>query len=153
MGRIARLIVAGCVVASLLGACSSTSSGKGTRNKILSKSEYIDQADAICKSYGSRIDGVVSHAGNGLTLEQAQQIWNEKLIPLFRGQLADLRRLRPPRADQARIDKFLLDMSQAINTFAAKVSTANSVSEINAIHPTGLARFKKAAVAYGMKVC
>ena len=56
MGRTLRLIVAGCVVASLLGACGSDDPPeKPNPNKVLTKSEYIKQADAICKSYGKRI--------------------------------------------------------------------------------------------------
>ena len=153
MGGISRLIVAVCVVAVLVGACSSNGAGKVTANKVLSKSEYIAHADAICRSYRGRLNGVVGGAGSGLTVEQARKIFNEKLIPLFRSQLAALRTLRPPRADQARTDQFLTDMAQAINTIVVQVIAAKSMAELNAIHPSGLARFKKAAEAYGMKIC
>jgi hypothetical protein len=153
MGRISRLIVAGCVVASLLGACSS--SGKVTGNKVLSKSDYISHADAICRSYAAKIDSVFSAAAAGptLTVEQLKQVFNEKQIPLFRGELADLRTLRPPRADRARISAMLVNLSQAINTIVGEVGGATSVAELNAIHPSGLARFKLATKDYGMKAC
>jgi hypothetical protein len=154
MRRISRLIVAGCLVASLLGACSSSgSTGKVTGNKVLSKSDYIAQADAICRSYSGKIDSVVSGAGSGLTLEQQKQIFRDKLIPLFRGQLVALSDLRPPKADQARIDDFRLNMSQAINTIVAGVDAAKSVADLRNIKPSGLAKFKKQAEAYGMKYC
>src|SRR5207244_3840053 len=150
MRRIARLIVTGCVVASLLGGCSSSGS---TGNKVLSKSEYIAQADAICRSYAGKIDSIVSGARSGLTVDQQKQIFNDKLIPLHRGQLAALRALRPPKADQARIDEFVINMSQAINTIVAGVNAAKSVDDLRAIKPSGLAKFKKEAAAYGMKYC
>jgi hypothetical protein len=151
MRRISRLVVTGCVVASLLGACSST--GKVTPNEVLSKSEYIAQADAICRSYSGKIDSVVSGAGSGLTVEQQKQIFREKLIPLFKGQLVALSNLRPPKADQARIDDFRINMSQAINTIVAGVNAAKSVADLQDIKPSGLAKVKKLAAAYGMKYC
>ena len=154
MRRISRLVVTGCVVASLLGACSSSgSTGKTNSNKVLSKSEYIAQADAICRSYSGKIDSVVSGAGSGLTVEQQKQIFREKLIPLFKGQLIALSDLHPPKADQERIDEFRLNMSQAINTIIAGVNAAKSVADLRDIKPSGLARFKKQAEAYGMKYC
>ena len=154
MRRISRLIVTGCLVASLLGACSSNgSTGKVTGNKVLSKSDYIAHADAVCRSYGGRIDSIISGAGSGLTVDQQKQIFRDKLIPLFREQLAALSNLRPPKADKARIDEFLINMSQAINTIVAGVNAAKSVDDLRAIKPSGLARFKQEAAAYGMKVC
>jgi hypothetical protein len=154
MGRTPRLIVAGCVVASLLGACGSDGSGKPAPNKILTKSEYIEQADAICKSYGKRIRGVYRSAGGGLTLEQAKKTLNEKLIPLFRGELVDLIALRKPEADKIHLnDKFLLNLSQGINTIIVQVRAAKSISDLDAINPPGLQRAKKAAKEYGIKEC
>jgi hypothetical protein len=154
MRRISRLVVTGCVVASLLGACSSSgSTGKVTGSKVLSKSEYIAQADAICRSYSGKIDSVVSGSGSGLTVEQQKQIFRDKLIPLFRGELIALSDLRPPKADQARIDEFRINMSQAINTIVAGVNAAKSVADLRDIKPSGLVKFKQQATAYGMKYC
>ena len=154
MGRTPRLIVAGCVVASLLGACGSDGSAKPNPNKILTKSEYIKRADAICKSYGQRIRGVYGSAGGGLTFEQAKKILDEQLIPLFRGELLDLIALRKPEADKVELnDKFLLNLSQGINTIIAKVGAAKNMSDLNAINPPGLQRAKRAAQAYGIKQC
>ena len=155
MGRAPRLIVAGCVVASLLGACGSDDPPeKPNPNKVLTKSEYIEQADAICKSYGKRIRGVYSSAGGGLTFAQSKKILEEKLIPLFRGELLDLIALRKPDADKVELnDKFLLNLSQGINTIIARVGAARSISDLNAINPPGLQKAKKAAKAYGIKEC
>ena len=149
-----RLIVAGCVVASLLGACGSDGPAKPAPNKILTKSEYIEQADAICKSYSKRIRGVYRSAGGGLTFEQSKKILDEKLIPLFRGQLVDLIALRKPEKDKVHLnDKFLLNLSQGINTIIAQVGAAKSMSDLNKINPPGLQKAKKAAEQYGIKEC
>jgi len=147
-----RLIVAGCVVASLLSACGS-SSPKVAPNKVLSKSEFIDRANAICKSYHRRIDGVVGSARSGQTFEQAKKTLTETLIPLFRGELAELRALRPPKADVARVTKFTINLSQGINTIEGRVGAAKSMTELSAIVAPGLVRAKKAAQAYGITEC
>jgi len=157
MGRTPRLIVAGCVVASLLGAlgaCGSDGSAKPTPNKILTKAEYIERADAICKSYGERIRGVYHSAGGGLNFVQSKKILVEKLIPLFRAELLDLIALRKPDADKVQLnDKFLLNLSQGINTIIARVASAKTMTDLNGINPPGLQRAKQAALAYGIKQC
>jgi len=61
--------------------------------------------------------------------------------------------LRPPRADRALIASMLVNLSQAINTIVGKVGGATSIAELDAIHPSGLARFKTATKNYGMKAC
>ena len=76
------------------------------------------------------------------------------MIPLFRGELLDLIALRKPDADKVELnDKFLLNLSQGINTIIARVGTARSISDLNAINPPGLQKAKKAAEAYGIKEC
>jgi hypothetical protein len=154
MGRTPRLIVAGCVIASLLGACGSDGSAKPDPNKILTKSQYIERADAICKSYGERIRGVYNSAGGGLNFVQSKKILSDKLIPLFRAELLDLIALKPPKADKVRLnDKFLLNLSQGINTVIARVGAAKTMRDLDAINPPGLQRAKQAALAYGIKQC
>jgi hypothetical protein len=120
----------------------------------LTKAQYIKAADRICDSYGKRITSIVNAAGSSMTLERARKTFQEKLIPLFRGQLAELRQLKPPRADFPKLyTDFLLALSSGINTIDGRVAGAKSLSDLNAINPTGLERAKRAAAAYGMKVC
>ena len=80
-------------------------------------------------------------------------MFNEKLIPLFRGELAELRALKPPTADVVLIRKALLGMSSGINTIEGKVGGAESIVDLNAINPKGIARWKYAVGKYGMHVC
>jgi hypothetical protein len=153
MGRFSRVIVVTAVVASLAAACSSSAKPKTDNGKPLSKAEYIRQSDAICSSYRDRIGAVVGAAGGGLSVTEAKDIYNTKLIPLFEAELHELRLLRPPKADAALLNNALLAMSSAINTIQGRVGGAHSIADLNAINPTGIARWKTAAAKYGMHAC
>jgi hypothetical protein len=134
-------------------ACSSSSKPKTDSTKPLSKTEYIKQSDSICRSYSDRINSVVSASGNALTVPDAKKTFNDKLIPLFRTELAELRALRPPKKDAAVLDLALIAMSSGINTIIVQVRAADSIAKLDAIAPKGIARWKAAVGKYGMHVC
>jgi hypothetical protein len=153
MSRFSRVMAAGLVVAALLAACSSSAKPKTVSNQPLSKAEYIKQSDAICSRYDDRIHSVVSHAGAGISFEDLKKTFNEQLIPLFRNELAELRSLKPPKADADRMDKALTAMSSGINTIIGLVGGAKTVADLAAISPTGIPRWKNEVGSYGMHVC
>ena len=153
MGRFSRVIVVTVVIASFLAACSSSAKPKSDSGKPLSKADYIKRSDSICGSYRDRIDSVVGAVGGGLSVSEAKKTFNEKLIPLFLAELAELRALRPPKADAALLDTALLGMSSGINTIQGRVGGANAIAELNAINPKGIARWKFAVGKYGMHIC
>ena len=154
MGRISRLIVAALLAALLVGACSSKSAPKVDPNLPLTKAAYIKAADATCKTYGDQISGIVGASGGGLTVVESKKVFDTKLIPLFRAELAALRTLKPPKADaHALQNNFLLNLSQGINSIAGDVEKATTIEELDAIAPQGLVNAKAAAKSYGMKTC
>jgi hypothetical protein len=153
MGRFSRVIVVTAIIAALLAACGSSAKPKSDNGKPLSKAEYIQRSDSICSSYNSRINSVVGAAGPGLTVSAYKDIFNEKLIPLFRSEHAELRALVPPKADAALIDKALLGMASGINTIEGRVGGAETIADLRAINPKGIARWKYAVGNYGMHVC
>ena len=72
----------------------------------LSRAEYLSRANAICASYGKRLDKVpppLDPASIGAVYESIGLA-----LPLLREQEAEVRALAPPQALQARIDRFFM---------------------------------------------
>jgi hypothetical protein len=153
MVRFSRAIVMVSVAAALLGACSSSSKPQIDTSKTLTKAEYIKASDDICATYRDRIDAVVAGAGNGLTLSEAKDTFNKKLIPLFQAEHAELIALKPPTKDANNLKNALLSMNGGINTIIGRVGGAASIADLNAIHPRGTAVWKITVGNYGMHVC
>jgi hypothetical protein len=153
MGKFSRAVVATGLIVILAAACGSSSKPKTDSTKPLTKAEYIEQSDSICRTYNERINSVVGSAGSGLTLEDYKKIFNDKLIPLFRAEHDELRALRPPKEDAAVLDRALVRMASGINTIVGRVDSAESIEQLKAIKPTGIGDWRLAAGKYGMKVC
>jgi hypothetical protein len=153
MGRFSRVVVVMGVTVSLLAACSSSAKPKVDSGKPLSKAEYIKRSDAICSSYADRIGAIVGAAGTSLSISEAKDLYNKKLIPTFKSELDELLLLKPPPADKALLKRALLAFSSAIATIQGRVGGAHSISDLNSIQPTGIPRWKIAVGKYGMHVC
>jgi len=151
MGRFSRAILAIGVAAALLVACSSSKSID--TSKVLTKAEYIKASDDICDTYRNRINGVVSSAGNGLTVSQAKDTFTKKLIPLFQAEHNELLALKPPKQDAAKLSAALIEMNSGINTIIGRVGAAGSIADLNAIDPRGIAAWKIDVGNYGMHIC
>jgi hypothetical protein len=153
MGRCSRAIVAAGVVAVLLVGCSSSSKPKVDTNKVLTKAEYIRAADDICKTYRERINGVVSSESTGPSLQEAKDVLNQKLIPLFQAERKALLELKPPAKDAANLEAALTAMNSGINTIIGRVGSATSTDELDAINPRGLSAWKGEFGTYGALEC
>jgi hypothetical protein len=71
---------------------------------VLSRSEYLRRANAICDSYGKRLDRVpppLDPASPGAVYESIGLA-----LPLLREQSTKVRTLAPPRAMRANVDRF-----------------------------------------------
>ena len=88
--------------------------GCGGGGKRLSKTEYAAQADAICRKYNS-----LSQISNPKSLSDVARAV-DKLTPLLDKSIKDLRKLKPPKDEQATADRWL-DKVQAIRDDLAKV--------------------------------
>ncbi len=77
---------------------------KGTDNSRLSRAAYLRRANAICASYGKRLDKVpppLDPASPGAVYESIGLA-----LPLLRKQSAEIRALAPPRALQQDVARF-----------------------------------------------
>jgi hypothetical protein len=153
MGRCSRAIVAAGVVGVLLVGCSSSSKPKVDTNKVLTKLEYIQAANDICKTYRERINGVVSSEGTGLSLSDAKDVLTKQLIPLFQEEHTALIALKPPAADAANLKAALVAMNSGINTIIGRVGSATSTDELDTINPQGLSAWKGEFGTYGALEC
>lgn len=87
----------------------------GGGGKRLSRKEYASQADAICRKY-NRLSQAVSNPTSLSELAAAV----DKLTPLLDKSLKELRKLSPPKDEQATADRWLGEV-QAIRDDLAKV--------------------------------
>lgn len=153
MSRFSRAIVAAGVAAVALVGCSSSSKPKVDTSKVLTKAEYIQAADGICRSYRERINGVVGSASNGPTLDEAKAVLTNKLIPLFQAEHKELVALKPPAADAPTLAAALVAMNSGINTIIGRVPAATTTAELDAINPKGLGAWKAEFGKYGALDC
>jgi len=88
----------------LLAACGGDDGGER-----LSKSEWIEQADAICAEADEGVDALTEPS----TLDEIPE-FTESASAISREALADLRALQPPEEDEATVDGMLDLVEQQI---------------------------------------
>ena len=136
----AAVIVVGMIVA---GSACGSSDDTG-----LSKADFIAQADAICKKYNDLSIKATSGLKNPTDADLVTAI-KTKIVPLLPKQEAELRSLKPPKADRAVVKQFLDTLQKAsddlANDTAAMVKTKGASANVAAVSAQ--------SAAYGFKVC
>jgi hypothetical protein len=111
-------ISVGLALIAALGACG----GSGSSYKGLSKADFVNQAEAICTAGNTKIAQVSAQFGsNQPTIEQFRNAYVNQLIPIFHGEVDDLRKLKPPAADRDKITQMLDDLSTGVDQAKADV--------------------------------
>ena len=150
MRKCAQVAVAIALMAAL-GACGgSSSSYKG-----LSKTDFVNQAEAICTAGNTKI-AKISAGFNGTqpTIEQFKAAYLNQLIPIFHGEVNDIRALKPPAADRDKIKQMLDDLSAGVDQAKARVEGAKSQAELATIkEPPKMKAASSEARAYGLVTC
>jgi hypothetical protein len=101
-------LIATVAAGTLLTAC-------GGDDDELTKAQFIQQADAICKKGNQRIDAAaeqVFSSGKEPSKAQLEQFASETLIPDIQRQVDDVRALDEPSDDEDQVNAFL-DSAQA----------------------------------------
>jgi hypothetical protein len=81
-----------------------------------SKSEFIQEADAICSEGDQEIDQAAEQLGPGRPSDQElEQFTTGTLVPGIQQQIDDLRALTPPAGDEEEISQFLDSAQQALD--------------------------------------
>jgi hypothetical protein len=92
------LLFAALALALVAGGC-------GSKDKRLSKGEFVTRADAICAKYEKRVQRRMAGVPPGDQKQLASSI--EKVLPVIRKGNDELRSLKPPESLQARFDRWM----------------------------------------------
>lgn len=145
----ARSSAALAVVLVLLPACS----GGGSSSSAPTRSQFTQQALAICHSYQNRISRLQGSANLNQLAAQGR-----KAIALQRAELRQLRALTPPAADRDKIEKMFDSLDSATGTADALVAAATRGDAVATAAAAAklrgeLAAVNKLAKPYGLDVC
>jgi hypothetical protein len=135
-----------------------TACGGGAKR--LSKEDFIATWDAICKTSNAQSDQIGQNLPDQATQENLSQYADafSQGIPILKKEVSDLRKVRPPEADQATIDGILSNLDQAISKLeqsqqaAVAGDLAAFTTAIQEASPL-IDQANSAAVAYGLKEC
>jgi hypothetical protein len=141
------------ILAVLLAGC-----GGGAER--LSKAEFIERWDSICRSFNDRRDTVLEDLPAEPTVENLPRFADplRELARLAREGIAELQEVQPPVADQAVIDGILADVEEG----AASVEDAADAAESGDMEAFVAAaqnladsnqRVEQADADYGFKEC
>jgi len=136
-------------IAIVLGLVAVVSACGGSSYKGLSKADYVSQANAICKKYSGLADAAGNTLGSNPTEQQVVDAVKSKLVPLFSQELAEIRKLKPPKEDRATVKTMLDEQQAAINDVSQ-----NTKQFVEAQGSTALSKKADAsATAYGLTDC
>jgi hypothetical protein len=88
-----------------VAAVSLVAGGCGSKDNRLSKSEFVEQANAICAKYEQRVQKRMAGIPAGNEAQLASSI--EKVLPVIREGNDELRSLKPPDGLQGHYDRWM----------------------------------------------
>ncbi len=150
------------VLAAGLAACGSSDSNSSSSSS-LTKSELISKGDAVCTTYGKKIDGIDSPSSqvNDNSTPAQVRAWQQpylQLADLLDGEADALGKLTPPAADAGSYAKVVSDLRMQAEyakqaSAAAKTGDSSGVINALAIQKTSVADSEQFLTGYGFKVC
>jgi hypothetical protein len=148
------LAVAGCGGGDDSSTTSSTIAGasgaSGVSGAALTKDQFVQQADQICKTSNQAVDQAANQlfGGQKPTDQQVTQFTTTTLVPAIQGEIDGITALTPPAGDEDEIQAILDAVSGAVDKITADPSL---VLASNNNGP--FAEADQLAQAYGLKVC
>jgi len=118
--------------AFLLAACLVLAACAGGGNNRLSKEQYAQRADAICARFNRQQPSLPSL--QKVTARQVARL-ADRTLPLLNKTIADLRRLAPPKDEQALADRWLAALRR-LRTDAVRIrdrARANDLGGVGAL--------------------
>jgi hypothetical protein len=144
-----------CLVFALIAAgCSSSSkssSSSTTTLPALTKADFVKQANDICTATDQKLAAAASGVTESTPQADQVKLLQTKIIPLFRQQIADLRKLSPPAADRAQVTAIFDAMSTGIDQAEQKLKTDPATALGSNYNP--LSHADDLASAYGLTAC
>ena len=128
-----------------LGAC-----GGGDEPR-LTKTRFIEQGSAICGESSARIDsaaqGAFSEPGNIPTADEITEFATDTVAPTIENEIERLGELRPPEADEERIEEMLQAGSDGVDRVRQDPTVILSSND------DGFGRYQELSQAYGLENC
>jgi hypothetical protein len=128
-------------------------SGCGSGDKRLSREEFAQQADAVCR----RTNRLTQPATTPTTMPGLARLAERSLPPLDRA-LRDLRALRPPEDEEATVQGWLRQLRR-LRADAARIRDRANANDAKGVQTVAAAaqrvndRFHELATQLGMQVC
>lgn len=142
------------VFALIAAGCSSSSKSSWSATTTLpplTKAAFVTQANAICTSTTQKLAAATSGFTDSTPQAQQVEVVQTQVLPLFRQQIADLRKLSPPPADRAKVAAIFDAMSSAADAAEQKLKTDPATALGSDYHPFSHA--DDLANAYGLSAC
>lgn len=144
------IMVMGMVAITCLGAGCGRS-GDGATSSPLTKVQFIERADAICKKAAEEAEVAASSwkeefpGGPAEAEKHPNDGLRQVLVPSMRREAEALRALEPPTEDKAAVTKLIDNLFRASETLDKE--------GFKALAQSGALEFKQEAAAYGLKSC
>jgi hypothetical protein len=128
------LIAAGCGDSDDGNDDSTEGTGTSGATETLSKAEFIEQGNEICKQGDKEIQAAGESLGQGTSKEELDAFVTDELVPSVQGQIDDIRALGPPEEDADLINGILDDAEAELDKLDADPSLIeqnNLFDEVN----------------------
>lgn len=138
----------------LLGLAALAAAGCGGGGDRLTRDEYAAKANAVCADF----NGKVKAAGNPGTSLDSLAAYADKVIPIFEGGLADLKKLEPPEDEQNVVDEWLASGDEQLGLIrgirdAARDSDQAEVQRLGALAEANDRKSDQLAETLGARTC
>lgn len=136
-------------VICLVAGCGGSSGGEAT-SAVLTKAQFIKQADAICTKATKEREAAVNAWRSEYSGQEEQEAHlkaglKEVIAPHLQEEAEALKNLSPPQEDEATVARLIAALSTATKDLAKE--------EPEKALQSGIPGFEHDAAAYGLKVC
>lgn len=135
------------VVAIVATGCGGDDGGGSS----VTKEEFIDDADAICKKFDDELTDIGRGIDESTTVDQFVDIYVGEAIPLFRDQVHELRDLDVPEEDAAKLDELWDELDSVTDEFEQALKDDPQRALSAAENP--YADAQEIAAQYGFREC
>lgn len=139
--RSLKFLVASITLASLAGLAACADSSSSTR------AAFVQKADAVCKKFNDESDKLTATLTAESTEDEFVKLVKEQLVPLFKKQLAEIRGLGFPKADEAELNRLMTDSDRLADEISA-----DPIKFVN-LETDPFANINSALASYGMTEC
>jgi hypothetical protein len=141
--------VALAVLVALAGAACSGGGGGDDSAPPLTKTEFIERGDQICRAFDRRVDEATASLADDATRDDVITLIRERLLPLLDAEVDELAELEPPAEDRDRVERFLDDFHAGVTAIRR-----NTGAFVDArLQESALDRADEAMRDYGFTVC